>query len=149
MQAAIPAAPFGRDVIESILPHRAPLLLVDEVTELEPGRRVVASREVRADDWWFPGHFPERPVMPGVLIVEAMAQTGAVAVLVEEQNRGKIAFFAGIDDCRFKRIVEPGDTLTLACEIDVVRGPIGRGKATAHVGEELAARGTLTFAVER
>jgi 3-hydroxyacyl-[acyl-carrier-protein] dehydratase len=147
--AAIPAAPFGRDVIESILPHRAPFLLVDEVTELEPGRRVVASREVRADDWWFPGHFPERPVMPGVLIVEAMAQTGAVAVLVEEQNRGKIAFFAGIDDCRFKRIVEPGDTLTLACEIDVVRGPIGRGKATAHVGEELAARGTLTFAVER
>jgi 3-hydroxyacyl-[acyl-carrier-protein] dehydratase len=109
----------------------------------------VASREVRADDWWFPGHFPERPVMPGVLIVEAMAQTGAVAILVEEQNRGKIAFFAGIDDCRFKRIVEPGDTLTLACEIDVVRGPIGRGKATAHVGEELAARGTLTFAVER
>ena len=149
MQAAIPAAPFGRDVIESILPHRAPFLLVDEVTELEPGCRVVASREVRADDWWFPGHFPERPVMPGVLIVEAMAQTGAVAVLVEEQNRGKIAFFAGIDDCRFKRIVEPGDTLTLACEIDVGRGPIGRGKATAHVGEELAARGTLTFAVER
>jgi 3-hydroxyacyl-[acyl-carrier-protein] dehydratase len=149
VQAAIPAAPFGRDVIESILPHRVPFLLVDEVTELEPGRRVVASREVRADDWWFPGHFPERPVMPGVLIVEAMAQTGAVAVLVEEQNRGKIAFFAGIDDCRFKRIVEPGDTLTLACEIDVVRGPIGRGKATAHVGDELAARGTLTFAVER
>jgi len=149
VQATIPAAPFGRDVIESILPHRAPFLLVDEVTELEPGRRVVASREVRADDWWFPGHFPARPVMPGVLIVEAMAQTGAVAVLVEEQNRGKIAFFAGIDDCRFKRVVEPGDTLTLACEIDVVRGPIGRGKATAHVGDELAARGTLTFAVER
>jgi len=149
VQAAIPAAPFGRDVIESILPHRAPFLLFDEVSELEPGRRVVASREVRADDWWFPGHFPARPVMPGVLIVEAMAQTGAVAVLVEEQNRGKIAFFAGIDDCRFKRVVEPGDTLTLACEIDVVRGPIGRGKATAHVGDELAARATLTFAVER
>lgn len=87
--------------------------------------------------------------MPGVLIVEAMAQTGAVAVLVQEENRGKIAFFAGIDDCRFKRIVEPGDVLTLVCEIDTVRGPIGRGKATAHVGSELAARGTLTFAVER
>ncbi|HUF02102.1 MAG TPA: 3-hydroxyacyl-ACP dehydratase FabZ [Gaiellaceae bacterium] len=149
MQSAIPAAPFGRDVIESILPHRAPFLLVDEVTELEPGRRVVARRDVRADDWWFPGHFPERPVMPGVLIVEAMAQAGAVAVLVEEENRGKIAFFAGIDDCRFKRVVEPGDTLTLTCEIDAVRGPIGRGKATAHVGADLAARGTLTFAVER
>ena len=144
-----PSAPFGRDVIESILPHRDPFLLLDEVTELEPGRRVVARREVRADDWWFPGHFPERPVMPGVLIVEAMAQSGAVAVLVEEENRGRIAFFAGIDDCRFKRIVSPGDTLTLTCEIAALRGPIGRGKATAHVGDELAARGTLTFAVER
>jgi 3-hydroxyacyl-[acyl-carrier-protein] dehydratase len=144
-----PAAPFGRDVIEQILPHREPFLLIDDVLELIPGERVTARRRVRADDWWFPGHFPGRPVMPGVLIVEAMAQTGAVAVLVEEENRGRIAFFAGIDDCRFKRIVEPGDELTLVCEIDQVRGPIGRGKATAHVGTQLAARGTLTFAVER
>lgn len=136
-------------MIETILPHRPPFLLIDEVVDLEPGRRVVARREVRTDDWWFPGHFPDRPVMPGVLIVEAMAQAGAVAVLIEEENRGRIAFFAGIDDCRFKRVVEPGDTLTLACEIDAVRGPIGRGRATAHVDEELAARGTLTFAVER
>ena len=142
-------APFGRREIEEILPHRDPFLLIDEVLELEAGKRVVARREVRAEDPWFAGHFPGRPVMPGVLIVEAMAQTGAVAVLVEEQNRGKIAFFAGIDDCRFKRVVEPGDELTLTCEIDTVRGPIGRGKATAHVGTELAARGTLTFAVER
>jgi 3-hydroxyacyl-[acyl-carrier-protein] dehydratase len=142
-------APFGRDGIEAILPHRDPFLLLDEVLELEPGRRVVARREVRAEDPWFAGHFPERPVMPGVLIVEAMAQAGAVAVLIEEQNQGKIAFFAGIDDCRFKRVVSPGDVLTLTCEIDTVRGPIGRGKATAHVGDELAARGTLTFAVER
>ena len=149
MAGALPTVPFGREVIESILPHRAPFLLIDEVIELEPGRRVTARREVRADDWWFPGHFPKRPVMPGVLIVEAMAQAGAVAVLIEEENRGKIAFFAGIDDCRFKRVVEPGDVLTLVCEIDAVRGPIGRGKATAHVGDELAARGTLTFAVER
>jgi 3-hydroxyacyl-[acyl-carrier-protein] dehydratase len=141
--------PFGRDVIEQILPHREPFLLIDEVLELEPSRRVVARREVRPDDWWFPGHFPSRPVMPGVLIVEAMAQAGAVAVLSEEENRGRIAFFAGIDDCRFKRIVEPGDVLTLACEIEQVRGPVGRGRATAHVGGELAARGTLTFAVER
>ena len=149
MSETLPALPFGRDAIEAILPHRPPFLLLDEVTELEPGRRVVARRDVREDDWWFPGHFPERPVMPGVLIVEAMAQAGAVAVLIEEENRGKIAFFAGIDDCRFKRIVSPGDTLTLTCEIDTVRGLIGRGKATAHVGDELAARGTLTFAVER
>ena len=144
-----PAPPFGKDVIESILPHRDPFLLVDEVTELAPGARVVARRAVSLEDWWFPGHFPDRPVMPGVLIVEAMAQTGAIAVLVEEENRGKIAFFAGIDDCRFKRVVEPGDVLTLTCEIDTMRGPIGRGKATAHVGDVLAARGTLTFAVER
>jgi 3-hydroxyacyl-[acyl-carrier-protein] dehydratase len=146
---AVLEAPLTRAEIEQILPHREPFLLIDEVLELEPGRRVVARREVRAEDPWFAGHFPGRPVMPGVLIVEAMAQTGAVAVLVEEENRGRIAFFAGIDDCRFKRVVEPGDILTLTCEIDQVRGPIGRGKATAHVGDELAARGTLTFAVER
>jgi len=145
----VPATPFGREEIEAILPHREPFLLLDEVSELEPGRRVVARREVRAGDWWFPGHFPQRPVMPGVLIVEAMAQAGAVAVLVEEENRGRIALFAGIDDCRFKRIVEPGDVLTLTCELETVRGPIGRGRATAHVGDELAARATLTFAVDR
>ena len=144
-----PATPFGRDAIESILPHRAPFLLLDEVNDLVPGERVAATYRVPEDGWWFAGHFPERPVMPGVLIVEAMAQTGAVAVLAEEENRGRIAFFAGIDDCRFKRVVSPGETLSLVCEIDQVRGPIGRGKATAHVGDALAARGTLTFAVER
>jgi 3-hydroxyacyl-[acyl-carrier-protein] dehydratase len=144
-----PATPFGRDAIESILPHRAPFLLLDEVVEMVPGERVAATYRVPEDGWWFAGHFPERPVMPGVLIVEAMAQTGAVAVLAEEENRGRIAFFAGIDDCRFKRVVSPGETLSLVCEIDQVRGPIGRGKATAHVGSELAARGTLTFAIER
>jgi 3-hydroxyacyl-[acyl-carrier-protein] dehydratase len=141
--------PFGRREIEAIIPHRDPFLLLDEVLELEPGRRVVARREVRAEDPWFAGHFPGRPVMPGVLIVEAMAQAGAVAVLYEDENRGKLAFFAGIDDCRFKRVVEPGDVLTLTCVIDAARGPIGRGKATAYVADELAARGTLTFAVER
>jgi 3-hydroxyacyl-[acyl-carrier-protein] dehydratase len=84
--------------------------------------------------------------MPGVIMVEALAQTGAVAVLAEEANQGKLALFAGIDDVRFKRIVEPGDELTLTCELEAVRGPVGRGKATAHVGDELAVRGTLTFA---
>jgi 3-hydroxyacyl-[acyl-carrier-protein] dehydratase len=142
-----PAAPFGRDEIERILPHRQPFLLIDEVLELEAGKRVVARRLVREDDWWFPGHFPERPVMPGVLTVEAMAQTGAVAVLAEERNRGKLAFFAGIDDCKFKRIVQPGDSLTLACEIVQSRGPIGKGRGTAHVGDELAAQALLTFFV--
>ena len=142
-------APLGRQEIEAILPHREPFLLIDEVLELEPGARVVARKRVRADEWYLVGHFPDRPVMPGVLIVEAMAQTGAVAVLTEEENRGRIALFAGIDDCRFKRIVEPGDELELSCELQRVRGAIGRGKATARVGAELAARANLTFAVER
>lgn len=142
-------APFGRAEIEAILPHRDPFLLIDEVIEYEPGKRVVARKLVREDEWYFAGHFPGRPVMPGVLIVEAMAQTGAVAVLGQEENRGRIAYFAGIDDCRFKRIVEPGDELELTCELDRLRGSIGRGKASARVGDELAARGTLTFAVER
>jgi 3-hydroxyacyl-[acyl-carrier-protein] dehydratase len=141
--------PFGREQIEKILPHREPFLLLDEIVELEPGSHVVARKTVREDEWYLAGHFPGRPVMPGVLIVEAMAQAGAVAVLSEEENRGRLALFAGIDDVRFKRIVEPGDELELRCDLERVRGPIGRGKATARVGGELAARGTLTFAVEQ
>jgi 3-hydroxyacyl-[acyl-carrier-protein] dehydratase len=143
------ALPLDRAAIEEILPHREPFLLIDEVLELEPGERVVARKQVREDEWYLRGHFPGRPVMPGVLIVEAMAQTGAVAVLAEEENRGRIALFAGIDDTRFKRIVEPGDELQLECALEQVRGPIGKGKARATVDGELAARGTLTFAVEQ
>jgi 3-hydroxyacyl-[acyl-carrier-protein] dehydratase len=139
--------PLGRREIEEILPHRDPFLLLDEVTELEPGARVVARKVVREDEWYLAGHFPGRPIMPGVLMVEAMAQTGAVAVLSDEANRGKLALFAGIDGVRFKRIVEPGDELELTCELERMRGPVGRGKATATVGGELAVRGTLTFAV--
>jgi len=140
---------LGREEIEAILPHREPFLLIDEVVELEPGERVVARKRVRPDEWYLAGHFPGRPVMPGVLIVEAMAQTGAVAVLAQEENRGRIALFAGIDDVRFKRIVEPGDELELECRLEAGRGPVGKGKATAKVDGQLAARGTLTFAVER
>ena len=143
------ALPLDRVAIEAILPHREPFLLIDEVLELEPGQRVVALKRVREDEWYLRGHFPGRPVMPGVLIVEAMAQTGAVAVLSEEENRGRIALFAGIDDTRFKRIVEPGDELQLECTLEQVRGPIGKGKARATVDGQLAARGTLTFAVEQ
>ena len=143
----VPAAPFGRDVIEQLIPHRPPFLLVDEILELEPGKRVVGRREIRADDWWFPGHFPERPVMPGVLTIEAIAQAGAVAVLADEANRGKIPFFAGIDDCRFKRIVEPGDVLLLECEFVRVRGPIAKGEGRASVDGETAAEAILTVFV--
>jgi 3-hydroxyacyl-[acyl-carrier-protein] dehydratase len=138
---------LGKAEIEEILPHRDPFLLLDEVIEIAPGERVVARKRVREDEWYLRGHFPGRPIMPGVLIVEAMAQTGAVAVLADEANRGKLALFAGIDGVRFKRIVEPGDELELTCELERIRGPIGRGKATATVDGELAARGTLTFAV--
>ena len=141
------AAPLDRAAIEEILPHRPPFLLLDEVLELEPGARVVARKRVLEEDC--AGHFPGNPIMPGVLMVEALAQCGAVAVLAEEQNRGKLALFAGIDDVRFKRVVRPGDELTLECELEQVRGPVGRGKARATVDGKLAVRGTLTFAVER
>ena len=137
---------LGRDEIEAILPHRPPFLLIDEVVELEPGARVVARKRVTDEDC--AGHFPGNPIMPGVKMVEALAQAGAVAVLSEERNRGKLALFAGIDDVRFKRIVRPGEELTLTCDLEAVRGPIGRGKARATVEGDLAVRGTLTFAVD-
>ncbi|MCL4289081.1 MAG: 3-hydroxyacyl-ACP dehydratase FabZ [Thermoleophilia bacterium] len=139
--------PLGREEIEAIIPHREPFLLLDEVIELEPGARVVARKQVRADEWYLAGHFPGNPIMPGVLMVEALAQTGAVAVLSEEGNRGKLVLFAGIDDVRFKRLVRPGDVLELTCQLERVRGPVGRGAVRATVEGELAVRGTLTFAV--
>src|SRR5438093_13549377 len=123
---------LGREEIEAILPHREPFLLIDEVVELEPGERVVARKTVRPDEWYLAGHFPGRPVMPGVLIVEAMAQTGAVAVLSQEENRGRLALFAGIDDVRFKRDGEPGAELGLEGRLAAVRGPIGKGRAEAR-----------------
>ena len=138
---------LGRREIEEILPHRDPFLLVDEVLELVPGERVVALKHVTEEDC--AGHFPGNPIMPGVKMVEALAQCGAVAVLSQEENKGKLALFAGIDDVRFKRVVRPGDELLLECDLETVRGPIGKGKARATVNGELAVRGTLTFAVDR
>ena len=139
--------PLGRAEIEAILPHREPFLLLDEVVELEPGVRVVARKRVREEEWYLPGHFPGNPIMPGVLMVEALAQAGAVAALTLEENRGKLVLFAGIDDLRFKRIVRPGDELELVCEVERLRGPVGKGAVRATVDGELAVRGTLTFAV--
>ena len=133
--------------IEALIPHRDPFLLLDEVVALEPGEKVVARKLVRDDEWYLAGHFPGNPIMPGVLVVEALAQAGVVAVLSEDENRGKLVLFGGIDDLRFKRVVRPGDSLELTCEVERVRGPVGRGKVRATVDGELAARGTLTFAI--
>jgi 3-hydroxyacyl-[acyl-carrier-protein] dehydratase len=139
---------LDREAIEAILPHREPFLLVDRVLELEPGVSAKGELDVRADMFWVPGHFPEYAVMPGVLIVEALAQVGAVALLSLPENRGKLAFFAGIDKVRFKRQVVPGDTLTLETTITKARASIGFGEARALVGDELACVGSLMFAIQ-
>lgn len=134
--------------IMEILPHRQPMLLIDSVEEIEYGVRAVAKKCVSFNEPFFAGHFPEEPVMPGVLIVEALAQTGAVAILGKDENRRKTAYFASINSAKFKRKVVPGDILTLETEIIKVKGPIGVGKATAKVGDEIACIAELTFAVE-
>jgi 3-hydroxyacyl-[acyl-carrier-protein] dehydratase len=133
--------------IMNILPHRYPFLLVDKIVELEPGERAVGLKSVSGNEPFFPGHFPGRPVMPGVLIVEALAQTGAVALLSASGLEGKIAYFAGIDKCRFRRPVVPGDQLRLEVTLTRMRGRIGKGRGQAFVGSELAAEGEFTFAV--
>lgn len=124
---------FDYNQIKQIIPHRQPFLLIDKVVEYEEGQRCVAIKQVSGNEPFFQGHFPEYAVMPGVLITEALAQTGAVAILNSEENKGKIALFAGIDKCRFKRQVVPGDTLTLEVEITKIKGPIGKGNAKATV----------------
>ena len=133
--------------IQEIIPHRYPFLLIDKVMELEPGVSCVALKNVTANEMQFMGHFPQEHVMPGVLMVEALAQTGAVAILSLEENMGKIAYFAGIDKCKFKHKVIPGDTLRLEVKIIKQRGPIGYGEATATVDGKVAVKAELKFAV--
>ena len=153
---------LDRDQVMALLPQRPPFLLVDEVEEVEPGVLCVATRTLLADDFWFAGHFPGSPVMPGVLIVEALAQTAALAAACAAAEggaadaapdaaagalSGKVGLFAGIDKVRFKRVCKPGDTLRLEAEIIAVHGPVGRAKVKATVDGQIACRGELMFAI--
>ena len=131
-----------------ILPHRHPFLMIDTIEELEPGVRAVGRKNVTFNEPYFAGHFPGNPVMPGVLILEALAQTGAMAILSLPENQGKTAYFAGIDKAKFKQMVRPGDTLELETAIIRSKGSVGVGKATATVNGKLAAKAELTFALK-
>ncbi|MFC5733763.1 3-hydroxyacyl-ACP dehydratase FabZ [Cytobacillus gottheilii] len=134
--------------IKEIIPHRYPFLLIDKMLEVVEGQKAIGLKNVTANEEFFNGHFPDYPVMPGVLIVEALAQVGAVAMLKKEENRGRLAFFTGIDNCRFKRQVKPGDQLRLEVEIIRVKGPIGKGKGTATVDEEIVCEAEIMFALK-
>ena len=133
--------------IMEILPHRNPFLLIDTIEELVPGEKAVAKKNVTMNEPYFMGHLPGNPVMPGVLIIEALAQTGAVAILCQDEWKGKTAYFAGINNAKFKQKVVPGDTVELTTEIIKVKGPIGVGKAVAKVNGKTACMAELTFAI--
>ena len=138
---------LGREEIEKVIPQRDPFLMIDEIEEYEIGQSAVAYKNVKETEWYFKGHFPGNPIMPGVLITESLAQAGAVAILSLEENRGKNALFGGIDKMKFKRMVVPGDRLKLEVKIIKQKGPIGVGEALATVDGKIAAKGELTFAL--
>jgi 3-hydroxyacyl-[acyl-carrier-protein] dehydratase len=144
-----PTLPLEAADIMRIIPHRYPFLLVDRIVELEPGRRAVGIKAVTANEPQFAGHFPDRPIMPGVLMVEALAQTSGVAVMTLDEYRGKLGLFAGIDDCRFRRLVQPGDTLRLEVTVEKLRGMFGRVRGVASVDGEVAVEATLSIIIPR
>ena len=133
--------------IKEIIPQRAPFLMIDKIEEYTPGESAIAYKNVNINEWYFQGHFPENPIMPGVLITEALAQTGAVAILSMEENKGKNALFGGIDKMKFKKMVVPGDVLKLEVKIIKKKGPVGVGEAIAKVDGKIVAKGELTFAI--
>jgi len=134
--------------IKEVIPHREPFLLIDRVIELEKGKKAVALKSVSYNEYFFRGHFPDNPVMPGVLILEALAQTGAFALLSEDRFKGKTVYFGGMKSVKFKKMVLPGDTLRLVTEIVKIKGSIGIGEATAYVENKIAAKATMTFAIK-
>ncbi|WP_446898102.1 3-hydroxyacyl-ACP dehydratase FabZ [Clostridium sp. LBM24168] len=138
---------LGIEEIKKIIPHRYPFLLIDRVTYMEPGKKVIAYKNVTANEYFFQGHFPGKPVMPGVLIIEALAQAGAVAILNKDEFKNKIAFFGGINKAKFRQMVIPGDTLTLVVEIVKIKGPAGIGKAIAYVKDKKVAEAELMFMI--
>ena len=138
---------LNKEEIKKIIPQRDPFLMIDKVEEYIPGDSAIAYKYVDKDEYYFKGHFPGNPIVPGVLIVESLAQTGAVAILSMEENKGKNALFGGIDKMRFKKTVVPGDTLKLEVKIIKRKGPIGIGQAVATVDNKVVAKGELTFAV--
>ena len=138
---------YNTQEIMEILPHRHPFLLIDTIEELEPGVRAVGRKNVTFNEPYFAGHFPGNPVMPGVLIMEALAQTGAVAIVSKPENKGRIAYFGGIDKCRFKGKVQPGDKLKLEMKVMKQKGPMGVGEAVATVDGKVVVKAELTFMV--
>ena len=138
---------LNKEQIKEIIPHREPFLLVDEIIEMEQGKRVVGIKYVNADEYYFKGHFPQEKIMPGVLIVEALAQAGAVAILSMDEHRGKIAYFGGIKNAKFRQKVVPGDCLRLEVTLERLRSRSGLGKATAYLGDKIACQCEIMFAI--